>query len=72
MHCPRLQRQLGGKNIILANSLIEKSSSYDIIWDGPYKGGRLIVTFNSDKANPTLDSLSTSTADYVFYQKNNY
>ncbi len=59
------------KSMILLNTIEQKSNDYDIFWEGPYKGGKLSVSFNGGKSQPLVSSEILSGNDYVKYTRNN-
>lgn len=63
----------GWKELYVANTVLQNSDNYDIVWQGPYKGGTLFVSSNGGKGNSALDGVDLNgDYDVLTYQKNNY
>lgn len=58
------------KRIAIFENLLDRSSSYDIIWEGPYQGGTLFVNLRSDQPS-ILTTLGgdLSSVDRLTYER---
>src|SRR3989344_4867409 len=59
---------LSWQDAILVNNLLNRGD-YDVVWEGPYKGGNLLVTFNGNKGSG-ISATDLSNNDFVAYNRN--
>jgi hypothetical protein len=59
--------------LMLLNDLLSRSSDYDIVWEGEYKGGIARVAFNGGKSSSALSGLNidANSVDVLSYERNN-
>jgi len=64
----------GWKEIFLFDQVMQRSNDYDIVWEGPYKGGNLMVAFNGNNGNSLVTSFENipGNFDTLVYEKTNY
>ena len=59
--------------LLVINELLSNSHNYDVVWEGPYKDGKLTVAFNGGQSGSVLDSVGLNNGDYqvLEYNRNN-
>ena len=59
--------------LLLLNDLLTRSNDYDIVWEGPYKGGNAIITFSGGKSSSALSDLNVdaNNVDVLRYERAN-